>query len=1602
LAHELTHVVQQGRFDNPENAIQRQPALAEESPKRPAPTPGAKRARSRRPPRAFVALPPLEDAELAFPTLIERLHTNVLPNLQKAIDEIEQSGIKGAGQELLALWSMIEGSHAALALPGSDLTAYTEARSAVLAMLGPQTFRGERLLGESSDEPPRLQVDGDLGPLIHQQVTDMAEVAADGQALVTILRRVPTDGLTQEEQWQAVGLLRRHPNPWHTAYMRAATRACGVDDAFNYAFWDSALRGLQLTWAAAEWLRQQGRAGPGEAIGILELLPRDRMVRLLQPQSPKDLAVELYGQEAVGLQLLTGYNRAVVSEAGPEGWIAAGTTLAVDPGLLSGVYATVFQAAMKVRERLDRPYLEAQPEGAAVTGTTGRYVVHWAEPPPPPGALRLNTGEPLFGSLRSRVKRVTLTWWVEHDPAVVAAGVMPAYENLGQTTIEVDKLGTDEAKAEYRLRAAGTHLVRCNVTLEPETDYDRFFFEDMLGERHVELRHPQAVTTLKEVTDIEWLRVKDPRKISLLFIPEGFAEAMWSREVYAGLSITPPAADQAAEGTTAEEGREEQFLRGDPRGLLASLRKLRETMPEGDRRDAVDKQIKVLDEAIQKAGPGGMRPIDSIYVSSEDHAATIPLAIYVGYDPESNWPTDLCLWDFTLAGPPRIYRSHGSSLLRDSLRDLLEEFADDAPYPSGNIRFAVGPWSLPGDDPSLVSETFTFETDGGMVIDDVLRALSMAALGVAVLAAAFLQPEIAIPAFYVSGVLGGAAGAVSIYDRLEHGDFEWDLQTGMDLLDVAGAVTLGIGTAFGVSARGVGGMTMIGRIQRGLDVVQIGVLAGTHVAQIGAAAASGDQKKLAEALLHALGDGALYLVVHKASARAAEVQATRRPDFPVRAEGPGVLPAPVRVDVPTSQPAPTARGTTRGGGGEMGGPADIASARPGTPEYHRARHDAWVQGLREGGLAPREPAPTSGGAPVREGTFRDGITDPDTALASYDEALSRAGGREVGIFRNVETGEYAVRVGDEHGLRAPVRGNWETVLHRHPNPENVLTRRLPAPQDVEQAVFEAFRGGRRRTEFIEFEYPDGRRGRSAYTVDPARKKISIEWERPDGTRVQREFGSLREYAEFYGERTTYVDPKSAEYEWIMRDLADFYSSLPVSGLTARGAARGVPPGEPRLALDVPERLGAPESVPQPKVEPKAGEPVQPLVPAKVAEPGPGLKDKMSSLQKQRVDLEQELRDTLAKEKELSDTVLKEHQAVRTQLDLETKAPPEKKAELRQKAREANERKKAAQRDLDKLRSPSELTQEIQRIQNAIERTDILLNPKEHRAALPCFSGDTPVWTADGSRPIEQLRAGDIVLAFDFERNCPVERAVLEIFRNRTRHFYDIAVGGGVIHATGRHRFWEVNEGGWIAAGDLREGMCLRVHDGRPAAVDAVALREDLDSETFNLAIEGVSNYFVGAGVLVHNQGTDIGLGGNYIIYRGTNKAFPGKVYIGQTTLIDADGKPRGSATRQGEHRDFANTQLRAHAEGTIALTPDQQEFYRFMSEVDLEPIVRGIDTKDQADYLEQRNMDIERKLNGEESLMNRREQIASEAHLTEVTTRILNDSKVQAAGYCPK
>jgi hypothetical protein len=92
------------------------------------------------------------------------------------------------------------------------------------------------------------------------------------------------------------------------------------------------------------------------------------------------------------------------------------------------------------------------------------------------------------------------------------------------------------------------------------------------------------------------------------------------------------------------------------------------------------------------------------------------------------------------------------------------------------------------------------------------------------------------------------------------------------------------------------------------------------------------------------------------------------------------------------------------------------------------------------------------------------------------------------------------------------------------------------------------------------------------------------------------------------------------------------------------------------------------------------------------------------------------------------------------------------------------------------------------ITNAVNRIDTIVNPRKW-AQLPCFAGETSVWTVDGVKRTDELQPGEKVWPFDGELQQTVQRQILKVLQNRTVHFYDVQVGSSTIQATGNHPFW---------------------------------------------------------------------------------------------------------------------------------------------------------------------------------------------------------------------
>lgn len=258
---------------------------------------------------------------------------------------------------------------------------------------------------------------------------------------------------------------------------------------------------------------------------------------------------------------------------------------------------------------------------------------------------------------------------------------------------------------------------------------------------------------------------------------------------------------------------------------------------------------------------------------------------------------------------------------------------------------------------------------------------------------------------------------------------------------------------------------------------------------------------------------------------------------------------------------------------EEAGTTGTQYIEPGSPGYHRLLHEGWTDQMLQGGMTPTQSPGKAEGEPLKTGTYRSGLNSPDAAYSAYQEALGQAGNKEVGIYRNVETGEYAVRVGTNQTVSAPLEGNWEGVLHYHPNPDNVLNYRMPAPADIEGAAISSLMSEKTITEFVEYPVPGVGTGRVAYIVTyegEGNVSIAIEYEKADGQRERREYSSLKEYQAAWGERTSYLDPDSNEFEWIKNDLDDFYKNHSQSGGPQTMA--GVSSSPKRDKLDSPGNL----------------------------------------------------------------------------------------------------------------------------------------------------------------------------------------------------------------------------------------------------------------------------------------------------------------------------------------------------------------------------------------------------------------------------------------------
>lgn len=152
---------------------------------------------------------------------------------------------------------------------------------------------------------------------------------------------------------------------------------------------------------------------------------------------------------------------------------------------------------------------------------------------------------------------------------------------------------------------------------------------------------------------------------------------------------------------------------------------------------------------------------------------------------------------------------------------------------------------------------------------------------------------------------------------------------------------------------------------------------------------------------------------------------------------------------------------------------------------------------------------------------------------------------------------------------------------------------------------------------------------------------------------------------------------------------------------------------------------------------------------------------------------------------------------------------------------------------------------------------------------PCnsFVPGTEVVLADGStRPIEDVRTGDLVLATDPETGRTTAKPVTHLISGSgEKDLVELTVdtdgdrGGrtATLTATDEHPFWAEDLGRWVDAEDLRPGTRLRTDAGERVEVTDVRPRTAKKQQVHNLTVGDLHTFYVLAGdteILVHNSG----------------------------------------------------------------------------------------------------------------------------------------------------
>lgn len=488
--------------------------------------------------------------------------------------------------------------------------------------------------------------------------------------------------------------------------------------------------------------------------------------------------------------------------------------------------------------------------------------------------------------------------------------------------------------------------------------------------------------------------------------------------------------------------------------------------------------------------------------------------------------------------------------VRAALQDLLENGSD---YGRGQVAFRVE-----GTIHSLRVEAGT-----GRLLSEAVESGVMV-VSIAAIAAAPFTSGASLYLLLPLGIVGAIPSAYRLYSRYDAHTLRFDLNAAMDVVNIVGGM-LGLAHAatplrmvrmgrflmiMGIGADGAGILLMGAGIVQQIDALQ-GLPEGERAAR----------------MLEIIGNAMVQMGIQAGGMIAhARYQAHAEAGQPRGAsdDAPGFHP-PREGQVPAEAGGSGER-TMAGTGRPPAAPPPAAAPPTRRPSHPANSPERLLEHLAQGvdrSLPPPRPAaevPT----PPRSGTYRRGNFSAGEAYRLYNQALEVSAGREVAVYHNQQTGEFAIRIGSEASVGAPPGElGWHAVVHYHPNQANVLTYRLPAPADFNGLIMRYAVEGRLVREFVEFDIPGVGRGRTEFGIDPANPEpFYVRINMPDGTSRTVRFANDGAYHAYWGERTRYVEPGSPEYRQMIDDISRFLRDRESTLASARTPQSGAVPGSP--------------------------------------------------------------------------------------------------------------------------------------------------------------------------------------------------------------------------------------------------------------------------------------------------------------------------------------------------------------------------------------------------------------------------------------------------------